>query len=76
MLTILGGLADFERTLIRARTSEGRDRAEARGVRFGRPKKLLHQRREVAERINAGEAVVEVVRTLGLDRATMYRLRP
>ena len=36
-LTILGGLAEFERTLIRARTGEGRERAKAKGVRFGRP---------------------------------------
>jgi DNA invertase Pin-like site-specific DNA recombinase len=37
MLTVLGGLAEFERELIRARTGEGRKRAKARGVRFGRP---------------------------------------
>jgi DNA invertase Pin-like site-specific DNA recombinase len=37
MLTVLGGLAEFERELIRARTGEGRSRAKARGVRFGRP---------------------------------------
>ena len=39
MLTVLGGLAEFERELIRARTSEGRKRAQERGVRFGRPRK-------------------------------------
>jgi DNA invertase Pin-like site-specific DNA recombinase len=70
MLTILGGLAEFERTLIRARTGEGRERAEAGGVRFGRPKKLsAHQRREAIDRINAGEAVAEVARTFG-DRVS------
>jgi DNA invertase Pin-like site-specific DNA recombinase len=37
MLTVLGGLAEFERELIRARTGEGRKRAMARGVKFGRP---------------------------------------
>src|SRR4029450_12682770 len=37
MLTVLGGLAEFERELILARTSDGRARAKARGVRFGRP---------------------------------------
>jgi len=37
MLTILGGLAEFERELILARTSDGRSRAMARGVKFGRP---------------------------------------
>jgi DNA invertase Pin-like site-specific DNA recombinase len=40
MLTVLGGLAEFERELIKARTGEGRIRAKARGVRFGRPSKL------------------------------------
>jgi DNA invertase Pin-like site-specific DNA recombinase len=71
LLTILGGgLAEFERTLICARTGEGRERAKARGVRFGRPKKLTpHQRREAIDRIEAGEAVAEVARTFG--RATV-----
>ena len=40
MLTVLGGLAEFERHLILARTTEGRKRAQARGVRFGRKLKL------------------------------------
>ena len=42
MLTVLGGLADFERDLIRARTGEGRKRAQERGVKFGwpRPRKV------------------------------------
>ena len=44
MLTVLGGLAEFERELIRARTDEGRKRAQARGVRFGRKLKLRHHR--------------------------------
>jgi DNA invertase Pin-like site-specific DNA recombinase len=75
-LTILGGLAEFECTLIRARTGEGRERAKARGVRFGRPKKLsAHQRREAMDRIAAGEAVTNVARTFGVDRATVYRLK-
>jgi DNA invertase Pin-like site-specific DNA recombinase len=65
----------FERTLIRARSGEGREGAKARGVRFGRPKKLsVHQRREAIERIAAGEAVAELARTFGVDRATVYRL--
>jgi DNA invertase Pin-like site-specific DNA recombinase len=63
--------------LIPARTGEGRERAEARGVRFGRPKKLTaHQQREALDRIAAGEAVAEVARTFGIDRATVYRLKP
>src|SRR5215469_1769724 len=47
MLTVLGGLAEFERELIKARTGEGRARAKAAGVHMGRPPKLTqHQRRE------------------------------
>ena len=46
MLTVLGGLAEFERDLIRARTGEGRARAVARGVKMGRKPKLTpHQQR-------------------------------
>jgi len=55
MLTILGGLAEFERSLIAARTAEGRKRAKADGVRFGRPPALSpHQRREAIARRDCG----------------------
>ncbi len=40
MLTVLGGLAEFERELIRARTGEGRNRAKARGVKFRPPSQV------------------------------------
>jgi hypothetical protein len=76
MLTVLGGLAEFERELIRARTGEGRERARSAGVRFGRPNKLsAHQRREALQRMEAGEPVVELARTFGVDRATLYRMQ-
>src|SRR6201990_1921205 len=59
MLTVLGGLAEFERELIRARTDDGRKRAMARGVRFGRkPKLTVHQVREAIARREAGEPLV------------------
>jgi DNA invertase Pin-like site-specific DNA recombinase len=48
MLTVLGGLAEFERELIRARTGEGRKRAKVRGVRFGRPRKMTADQRQEA----------------------------
>src|SRR6476619_2111311 len=64
MLTVLGGLAEFERELIRARTDEGRKRAQARGVRFGRKRKLTpHQIAEAIARRNAGEALIEIGRS-------------
>src|SRR5262245_31974085 len=75
MLTVLGGLAEFERELIRARTGEGRKRAKDRGVRFGRPRKLTpHQRQEALHRLHAGETMSDVARTYAVDPATISRL--
>ena len=55
MLTVLGGLAEFERELIRARTGEGRERAKARGQSLGRSFKLTpHQRSEAIRRSRPG----------------------
>jgi DNA invertase Pin-like site-specific DNA recombinase len=75
MLTVLGGLAEFERELIRARTGEGRKRAKERGVLFGRPPKLTHfQRQEALQRLAAGETQADVARTYGVSDSTICRL--
>ena len=75
MLTVLGGLAEFERELIRARTGEGRKRAKERGVRFGRPRKMTpHQRQEAIQRLIAGETQADVARTYNVDATTISRL--
>jgi DNA invertase Pin-like site-specific DNA recombinase len=75
MLTVLGGLAEFERELIKARTDEGRKRAQARGVRFGRKAKLTnHQRDEALARRAAGEALVDIARTFAVSHSTISRL--
>ncbi len=59
MVTVLGGLTEFERHLILARTDEGRKRAQERGVKFGRKLKLTpHQRREAGARREAGERAI------------------
>src|ERR1700732_7022 len=61
MLTVLGGLAEFERDLIRAHTGEGRARAVARGQKMGRPFKLTdHQKREAIKRRNQGETLADI----------------
>jgi DNA invertase Pin-like site-specific DNA recombinase len=76
MLTVLGGLAEFERELIRARTGEGRKRAQDRGVRFGRPRKLtVHQHQEALARLAAGETQADVARTYAVDPTTIGRLQ-
>jgi DNA invertase Pin-like site-specific DNA recombinase len=75
MVTILAGLAEFERELILARTSDGRSRAKARGVRFGRPPTLTaHQRREVLQRLAQGEVQADVARSFNVSQATISRL--
>jgi DNA invertase Pin-like site-specific DNA recombinase len=78
MLTVLGGLAEFERDLIRSRTSEGRERAKARGVKMGRPPKLTpHQRREALRRRDRGhETLADIARTYNVSPATISRLEP
>jgi DNA invertase Pin-like site-specific DNA recombinase len=62
VLTVLGGLAEFERDLIRARTSEGWARAVARDVKLGRKPKLTdHQKRKAIRRRDLdGETVRDI----------------
>jgi DNA invertase Pin-like site-specific DNA recombinase len=75
MITVLGGLAEFERHLILSRTSEGRDRAKARGVKFGRkPKLTKHQRDQALARRQAGEPLTEIAKTYNVSHMTISRL--
>ena len=74
MLTVLGGLAEFERHLILSRTAEGRERAKARGVRFGRKLKLTKHQRKALARREAGEALTDIARTFGVSHSTISRL--
>jgi DNA invertase Pin-like site-specific DNA recombinase len=77
MVTILGGLAEFERELIRTRTSEGRARATQRGQHMGRPAKMTaHQQREAMARRDAGtETLADIGRTYNVSGATISRLK-
>ena len=76
LLTVLGGLAEFERELIRARTSEGRAKAKRNGVKFGRKHKLTpHQREEALRRREAGEALSTIARSYNVHHTTIMRLR-
>jgi DNA invertase Pin-like site-specific DNA recombinase len=76
MLTVLGGLAEFERDLLRTRTSEGRERAKARGVKLGRKPKLTeHQKREaIRRRDHDGETLREIARSYNVSHSTISRL--
>jgi DNA invertase Pin-like site-specific DNA recombinase len=76
MVTVLGGLAEFERELIRARTGEGRERAKAKGVKMGRKPKLTdHQTREAIKRRDHGEeTLAEIGRSYNVSGWTISRL--
>jgi DNA invertase Pin-like site-specific DNA recombinase len=75
MLTVLGGLAEFERELIRARTGEGRARAKARGVKMGRPPKMTpYQIKEALRRRDNGEPMREIARSYNVSHSTISRL--
>jgi DNA invertase Pin-like site-specific DNA recombinase len=76
MVTILAGLAEFERELILSRTGEGRERAKVKGVKFGRKPTLTpHQRREALARLAAGEeTMTEIGRSYNVSHSTISRL--
>ena len=75
MLTVLGGLAEFERELIRIRTGEGQARAKADGKSLGRKPKLTQQQKEEAiRRRDEGEAVRAIARTYNVSPSTISRL--
>jgi DNA invertase Pin-like site-specific DNA recombinase len=75
MLTVLGGLAEYERHLILSRTAEGRTRAKANGVRFGRKPTLSpYQRTEALKRRAEGETLVEIAKLFGVSHMTISRL--
>ena len=74
IMTVLSGIAEFERTLILSRTQEGREAAKARGVAFGRPQKMRPEQKEVArELVHQGKSISAVARTFGVHPATIYR---
>jgi transcriptional regulator with XRE-family HTH domain len=76
MITVLGGLAEFEAELIRARTGEGRKRAKARGVHLGRKPTLTpHQRADALKALSAGTAnQADLARRYDVSRSTISRL--
>ncbi|MEI6987089.1 MAG: recombinase family protein [Rhodospirillaceae bacterium] len=74
VMTIFGGIAEFERSLILTRTQDGRQAAMARGVTFGRPKKMRPEQQELARRLlHEGKSVSAVARTFNVHPATIYR---
>lgn len=75
IMTVFAGIAEFERDLIRERTSAGRVAAQKRGVRFGRPRKMNADQARLAKRLLLeGKSVSEIAQTFEVHVATIYRL--
>jgi DNA invertase Pin-like site-specific DNA recombinase len=76
LVVVLGGVAEFERELILARTAEGRRLAVARGVRFGRRPKLSEaERLDACRRKKAREPIASIARDYNVCGATISRLQ-
>jgi DNA invertase Pin-like site-specific DNA recombinase len=74
-MTVFAGIAEFERDLIRERTSAGHEAAKQRGIHFGRPRKLNPEQTKLARRlIHEGQSVREIAETFNVHTATIYRV--
>jgi DNA invertase Pin-like site-specific DNA recombinase len=74
IFTILGGLAEFERSLIRSRTESGIAKARELGVQFGRPARLNpRQKRMVADAHASGESMANIAERFEVGVATVWR---
>jgi DNA invertase Pin-like site-specific DNA recombinase len=74
ILTIMGGIAEFERKLIVSRTEAGIVKARENGKKFGRPARLdVGQKRKIAERYAAGETMAELAVEYDCGEATIFR---
>ena len=72
IMTVFAGIAEFERDLIRERTSAGREVARRRGIHFGRPRKLNPEQAKLARRlIDEGKSVREIADTFDVHTATI-----
>ena len=75
VLGIFASLADYERTLIGERAAAAREAARIRGRQVGRPSALTGEQVAMTVRMrSAGESVVDIGRTFGVGRSTLYRL--
>jgi DNA invertase Pin-like site-specific DNA recombinase len=75
MTTVMGGIAEFERELIRTRCEEGIEKAKAKGTQFGRKAVLdAGKRRVIAERYAKGETMAALARDYDCGESTIWRV--
>jgi DNA invertase Pin-like site-specific DNA recombinase len=74
VITIFSGIAEFEKELIKERTSVGRKLAKDRGVKFGRPPKLNTKQQVLVERLlSEKESIKNIAKTVNVHPSTIYR---
>lgn len=74
MLSVMGAVAQFERSLIRERQAEGIALAKARGAYKGRAKKVTPELLTQAKALlTSGMSMTAAAKTLGVSRASLYR---
>ena len=74
VLTIMGGIAEFERELIRKRCEEGIVRAKAKGTKFGRKRSLSPEQVKIAaDRYAKGETMAQLAEVYGVSEPTIWR---
>ncbi|RTL79136.1 MAG: recombinase family protein [Hyphomicrobiales bacterium] len=75
ILTVLGGLAEFERDLIRQLRARAALELQVRGVHMGRPSKLTpHQQREALKALSSGEVQADIARRFNVHPAAICGL--
>lgn len=70
ILTVMAGIADFERSLILERTATGRKAAQARGVKFGRTRALTDAQ------LSAAKLMLQQPSASGHDRSQSLQGEP
>ena len=74
MITVMGGIAEFERSIMLERQREGIAKAKAEGKYRGRKPTAQAKSEEVLAMRAAGSSVPEIVTALGLSRASVFRI--
>jgi DNA invertase Pin-like site-specific DNA recombinase len=74
LLSVIGGIAEFERALIRERQAEGIALAQKKGLYIGRKKSLNSEQVEyIKKSIAVHKKKKEIAKELGVSRETVYR---
>jgi len=74
MLTVLAGVAQFEREIMLERQREGVAKAKALGKYKGRKPISFNRRQEVIRLLTDGMSKIGIARQLGIGEATVYRI--